>query len=155
MARGDLHRWLYPGHGPNLLARALNRAWAFIFARGVAPDYLVTLEVKGRRSGRALTLPLVLAVVDGQRYLVSMLGEDVAWVRNVRAAAGAAVLEHGRREQVQLVEVPTGQRAPILKAYLQRARGARPHISVDKDAPLSEFERVAAALPVFHVLASR
>jgi hypothetical protein len=27
-----------------------------------------------------------MAVVDGQRYLVSMLGEKVAWFANVRAA---------------------------------------------------------------------
>ena len=63
-------------------------------------------------------------------------------------------LRHGRREEVRLEEVPAGQRAPVLKAYLQRAPGARPHIPVDKDATLQEFEKVAAAVPVFRVLAS-
>jgi hypothetical protein len=94
-----------------------------------------------------------MAVMDGQRYLVSMLGEDVAWVRNVRAAGGRAVLRHGRRESVRLEEIPAGERAPVLKAYLQRAPGARPHVAVDKDAPLSEFERIATTFPVFRVLA--
>jgi len=153
MARGDFTRWLYRGRRPNRLARALNRASAAVFARAIARDYLVTLEVTGRRSGRPISLPLVMAIVDGQRYLVSMLGEDVAWVRNVRAAHGKAVLQHGRREEVRLEEVPAGQRAPVLKAYLQRAPGARPHVAVDKDAPLSEFERIAGALPVFRVVA--
>jgi hypothetical protein len=119
---------------------------------GVAPDYLVTLEVEARRSGRVTSFPLVMCTVDGQRFLVSMLGEQVAWVRNVRAAGGNAVLRHGRREEVRLEEVPTEQRPRILKAYLQAAPGARPHVPVDKDAPLSEFERVAGALPVFRVL---
>ena len=152
MARGDFKRWLYRGKRPNMLARALNRAWALIHTRGIAPDYLVTLEVCGRRSGRTVTLPLVLAVVEGQRYAVSMLGDDVAWVRNVRAAGGKAVLRHGRREPVTLQEVPADDRAPILKAYLQAAPGARPHVPVDKDAPLSEFQRIAAAFPVFRVV---
>ena len=83
-----------------------------------------------------------------------MLGENVAWVRNVRAAGGRAVLRRGSREEIRLEEVPTDRRAPVLKAYLQRAMGARPHVPVDKDAPLSEFEKIAAAFPVFRVLAN-
>ena len=119
---------------------------------GVASNYLVTLEVTGRKSGRIFSLPLVMAIVDGQRYLVSMLGDNVQWVHNVRAAGGKAVLRHGHREEIRLEEVPAGQRAPILKAYLQRAPGARPHVPVDKDAALSEFEKIAAAIPVFRVV---
>jgi deazaflavin-dependent oxidoreductase (nitroreductase family) len=122
---------------------------------GVASNYLVTLEVTGRKSGQIFSLPLVMAIVDGQRYLVSMLGNNVQWVHNVRAAGGKAVLRHGCREEIRLEEVPPGQRAPILKAYLQRAPGARPHVRVDKDAALSEFEKIAAAIPVFRVLRAR
>jgi len=130
----------------------MNRASAVIASWGVTPDYLVTLEVTGRRSGRTISLPVVVAVVDGQRYLASMLGEDVQWVRNVRAAGGSAVLRSGGREQVQLVDVPVDQRPPILKAYLRRAPGARPHVPVDKDAPLEEFEKIAASVPVFRIV---
>jgi hypothetical protein len=43
------------------------------------------------------------------------------------------------------------QRAPILQAYLQIAPGARPHIPVDKDAPIAEFEKIAAEFPVFRL----
>ena len=91
-------RWLYRGQRPNALARSINRVAAAVFARGVAPDYLVTLDVTGRRSGRTISLPLVMAILDRQRYLVSHLGTDVAWVRNVKATAGRAVLRHGRTE---------------------------------------------------------
>jgi hypothetical protein len=131
----------------------MNRISALVFARGVARDYLVTLEVTGRRSGRRISLPLVMAVMDGQRYLVSMLGEEAAWVQNVRAENGKAILEHGRREEVRLEEIPIEQRAPVLKAYLQRAPGARLHVPIDKDAALSEFVRIADQIPVFRVLA--
>jgi len=95
---------------------------------------------------------MVMAIVDGQRYLVSMLGENVEWVRNVRAAGGRAGLRHGRREEVRLEEVTVEVRAPLIKAYLRRAPGARPHVPVHKDAPLSEFERIAAQIPVFRVV---
>jgi len=95
---------------------------------------------------------MVRIVVDRQRYLVSMLGKNVNWVHNVRAADGRAALRSGVREVVQLEDVPVDQRAPILRAYLQRAPGARPHIPVDKDAPIAYFEKVAADFPVFRVV---
>jgi hypothetical protein len=150
MSKG-VYGWLYKGGRPNWLARALNRGWAVVHALGIVPNYLVTLEVRGRHSGRVITLPLVMAVVDGERYLVSMLGKDVDWVRNARAAGGEVVLIHGRREEVRLEEVPIEQRAPMIKAYVKRAPGGRPHIPVDKDAPLSAFEAIAATIPVFRV----
>jgi hypothetical protein len=46
------------------------------------------------------------------------------------------------------------KRGPVLKAYLKRAPGARPHVPLDKDAPLDEFEAIASRIPVFRVLAA-
>lgn len=148
----NLKQWLYRGGRPNWIASAINRCWAAVHALGIAPNYLVSLDVRGRSSGRTFSLPLVMVVVEGERYLVSMLGEEAAWVRNTRAAGGNVTLRHGRREDVRLEEVPVDRRAPILKAYLERAPGARPHMPIRWDAPLSEFERVAAQYPVFRVV---
>jgi deazaflavin-dependent oxidoreductase (nitroreductase family) len=146
-------QWLYHGQRPNWIARMLNRGYATIASTGVTHNYMETLEVTGRKSGRTVSLPVVVAIVDGERYLVSMLGEQAQWVQNVRAAGGRVVLRSGEvhLEEVHLEEVPTEQRAPILKAYLQRAPGARPHVLVDKDAPVAEFEKVTSAFPVFRV----
>ncbi len=144
-------RWLYKGGRPNALARALNAGWAAIHSLGVAPDYLVTLVVKGARSGRNIAFPLAMVKLDGERYLVSMLGKETAWVRNVGAADGYAVLRHGRTERVRLVPVSIEERAPILKRYLELAPGARPHIPVDKDAPLEAFAAIAPDFPVYRV----
>ncbi len=113
-----LHRWLYRGGRPNAVARIVNRGWAWFHSLGLFPNYMVTLEVVGRRSGKVITLPLAMAVVDGDRYLVSMLGTNSSWVLNVRVAGGHAVLKHGRTEQIVLEVVPVEKRAPILKAYL-------------------------------------
>ncbi len=148
----NLARWLYRGGRPSRVTSVINRWSAAIYALGIAPNYLVTLDVVGRRSGRVLSLPMVMAVVEGERYLVSMLGNDVSWVKNMKAAGGNVTLRHGRREEVRLEEVAADHRAPILKAYLKRAPGARPHIPIHKDAPLSEFEQVSSQFPVFRVV---
>ena len=148
-----MQRWFYAGGRPNRVARLLDRGTAALSARGVGPEYLVALEVPGRRSGRTISLPLVVAAVDGERYLVSMLGEEANWVRNLRAAGGEAALRHGRREEVHLEEVVApDRRAPVLKAYLKRAPNANAHVPIDKDAPLAEFERVASRFPVFRIV---
>jgi hypothetical protein len=144
-------RWLYRGGRPNRLTKLINRGWAIIHATGIAPNYLVTLEVVRRQSGKTISFPLAMTVVNGERYLVSMLGEEANWVRNIKAAGGRARLLHGKSEQVVLKEVEVRQRAPILKAYLKIAPGARPHIPVDKDAPLAEFEKIASKYPVFRL----
>lgn len=144
------HRWMYQGGRPNWCARPMNRISAVI--GGLVPTRMVTLEAAGRRTGRVITLPLVVTEYHGERYLVSMLGEDVNWVRNVRAANGRAVLRRGRRrELVRLDEVEVSGRAPILRRYLDDAPGARPHFPVDRQAPLEDFEQIAAKYPVFRI----
>jgi deazaflavin-dependent oxidoreductase (nitroreductase family) len=148
----SLARWFYRGGRPNRVARILDRGSAMVCALGVAPDYMVTLEVPGRRTGRMVHLPLVMVTVDGERYLVSMLGEDVNWVRNVKAAGGRVTLRHGRSEDVRLEEVVPELRAPVLKDYLRRAPRAGAHMPVEKDAPLAEFESVSPRFPVFRVV---
>ncbi len=148
----SIRQWLYRGGRPNWVAVLLNRCEAAVHALGIAPNYLVTLEVPGRRSGRTITSPLVMVVVDGERYLVSIFGAHAGWVRNVNAAGGNVILVHGQREKVRLEEVPVERRAAVLKAYLQRAPGVRSHFPVSKDAPVSEFEKIALQFPVFRVV---
>ena len=144
-------RWLYRGGRPNFIARVLNRGWAYFHSLGLFPNYLVTLEVPGRKSGKIISFPLAMTVINGERYLVSMLGNKANWVLNVEAAGGKARLKHGISEEVLLKDVPIDMRAPILKAYLRIAPGARPHIPVDMDAPVTEFEKIATDYPVFRV----
>ena len=146
-----LYRWMYRDGHPNPLAKILNRGSAILHSLGIFPNYLVTLEVVGRKSGKVASFPLVMTVINAERYLVSMLGTETNWVQNIKAAGGKAVLQHGITEQVLLQELDVSQRAPILKAYLQLAPGARPHVPVSKDAPISEFEKIASKYPVFRL----
>jgi hypothetical protein len=144
-------RDMYAGQRGNATARRFACLWSTLFAWGVAPRRWVTLEVVGRRSGKMLRFPLGEADLDDRRYLVSMLGNDCNWVRNVRAANGQASLVRRRRVRCLLVEVPVDERAPIIKRYLQQVPGARPHIPVDRDADITEFEMIAPDYPVFQV----
>lgn len=149
--RAEELRQMYLGNRANPTARFLAKVWAKVFAFGLQPPRWVTLEVTGRRSGKPTRFPLGMADLDGEWYLVSMLGNDCNWVRNVRAAQGHARLERRGVRNVVLVEVPVDQRAPILKRYLQQVPGGRPHIRVDPDAPLADFEAIAADYPAFRV----
>jgi deazaflavin-dependent oxidoreductase (nitroreductase family) len=148
---GGLRRWLYRGGRPRRFAGFANRSQAVLAGAGLGPKRLVALEVRGWRSGRTVAVPVVVADVGHDRYLVSMLGEHSKWVRNVRAAHGDAVLHHRGRVHVHLEEVPPAERPPILRRYLECAPGARSHIPVDRRAPLDEFEAVASRYPVFRV----
>ena len=86
-------RWLYRDGRPNLLARATNAIWARVFATGRVPWPVATVEVVGRKSGKPVRLPVVIADLEGERYLVSMLGEGT---------------------NVRLDEVQVEHRAPII-----------------------------------------
>lgn len=129
----------------------MNQGWAWIHSLGLFPNYLVTLEVVGRQSGKVIRFPLAMTIIKKERYLVSMLGQEANWVKNIRAAGGKARLVHGIRENVILSAIHVSQRAEIIKAFLKIAPGARPHIPVDKDAPLAAFEKIAEQYPVFKV----
>jgi hypothetical protein len=144
-------RWMYRDNRPNRWARWQNRLSALVFGAGALPKRAAALEVRGRTSGRRISFPVAIAEYDGERYLVSMLGENVNWVRNVRAAHGEAVLRHGGSEAIRLVEVPADARAPILRRYLEVAPGGRPHIAVDWRAPLEEFDEISPRIPVFRI----
>ena len=143
---------MYAGGRGNSAARRYARVWAAIFRLGLAPQRWVTLEVAGRHSGRATRFPLGMADWRGQWYLVPMLGENCNWVKNVRAASGQVTLRHRRSQQCRLVEIPVNERPPILKRYLEEVPGARPHVPVDRRAPLADFAAIAGQYPVFRVV---
>jgi hypothetical protein len=144
-------RKMYAGGRPNQWARFLNRVTALIFSLGFSPHWAVTLETVSPKTHKPLVLPVVIASFEGHEYLVSMLGHGSQWVRNVRAADGLAVIRAGRRRRVALHEVAVERCAPILKAYLAQAPGARAHIPVDQHQPVADFEPIAADYPVFQI----
>ncbi len=148
--QGRRLRAMYAGGRGNDAARRFSASWSRVHALGLGPRRWASLEVVGRRSGEVRRFPLGLADVDGRWFAVSMLGE-CAWTRNVRAADGEAVLRGRGWGPVRLTEVPEEDRAVVLRRYVEKVPGGRPHLSVPPGAPLEEFAGIAHRHPVFRV----
>lgn len=148
--RSAAWRLFYRDWRPTRLGRWANRIAGWTSALGLSSKAAL-LEVRGRTSGRTRSTPVVIATVEGSRYLVSMLGPGSDWVKNVEAADGVAVLRQGRRVPVRLVNVPTPGRAPILSEYVRVATSGRNHLPVAVGAPLPEFEAIAERYPVYRI----
>ena len=147
----DRLRAMYRGGRGNATARRYAWFWNRAFRLGLLPRRWVTLEVRGRRTGTVTRFPLGMADIGGQWYVVSMLGE-CNWVWNVRAAQGRVTLRRRRARAVRLFEVPVDERAPVIRRYVGRVPGGRPHIPVDRHEPVEAFETIACDYPVFRVV---
>ena len=144
-------RFFYRGWRPTRVGRLWSRFYAWVSGLGLLPRLLLTLEIRDRVTGRVNSTILVVVTYEGQRYLVSMLGEGSEWVQNARAAGGNASVKRGRSQPVQLTEIAPGERAPILKAWSKVATSGRKHLPISQDAPISAFEPVAGEYPVFRI----
>jgi hypothetical protein len=149
--RSGYLRLFYREWRPTRLGRIVSRAWAWASGLGLTPRTLLTLRVKDRISGRLGATVLVVARYQGQRYLVSMLGDGSEWVQNARAAGGMAFIKRGRSRPVILTEIPPQERASILKAWCQVATSGHQHLPVSHLAPVSAFEAIARDYPVFRI----
>ena len=151
-ALSAFQRWQYRGGRPGWSARISNRLSATAFAAGIGPGHAATLEVRGHKSGRQISFPVVVADYNGELYLVAMLGHKTNWVRNLRADEHAVLLTDRRRENISLIEDHCGDRAAILRRYLDLAPGARPFFPIDRRAPVVDFERIVNDYPIFRVV---
>jgi len=101
------------------------------------------LIVRGRRSGRSLTVPMAEPFdFGGRRYLVSGRGET-HWVRNLRSAGRGAFRLHGATTTFRATEVSGTEHDRIVYAYRHQLGHA-----VD-----SYFEQIPAVAghPVFRM----
>lgn len=144
-------RLFYRGWRPTRLGKWANRVSGWWSGLGLPPRFMAVLEVPGRKSGHRRSNPVVIATVDGSRYLVSMLGPGSEWVKNVEAAQGDAVIRQRRRRPVHLVAMPREQRAPVLREYVRIATSGRQHFPVAVGAPLADFEAIAERYPVYRI----
>ena len=143
----------YSDGRPTRAGRVANRVSEWYAAAGGPPSWQVSLETRGRKSGRTFRTVLGVARCDDADYLVSMLGDKSAWVHNVRAAGGEAAIRHGRRRRVRLEEIPPSERAPVLKAYCARAWSGRRHFQpLMPQSSVGEFAAVADHYPVFRIV---
>jgi len=117
-------------------------------------DVLRILRVRGRKSGRTLEMPIRIAKRDGQRYVISMLGQS-QWARNLRAAGEAKLLAGREIESVRADEIMGEEKAAFLTWYCQHpkfAQRARYALKADSDQLTSaDIERLCRLWPVFRL----
>ncbi|MGA2926504.1 MAG: nitroreductase/quinone reductase family protein [Solirubrobacteraceae bacterium] len=97
--------------------RLVNAAMSPLARIGLAGRHTYNLTVRGRKTGRAYSVPVIL-IEGGERWLVAPYGE-VGWVRNARAAAEVELSRAGRSERVRIDQVVPERAAPILRRYLK------------------------------------
>jgi deazaflavin-dependent oxidoreductase (nitroreductase family) len=82
-----------------LFTPVLNRVVSRIAGRRYVPLYIL-LRHQGRRSGRAYATPVVGMRVPGGFAIPMAFGEGADWYRNIVAAGGATIRQHGADHQL-------------------------------------------------------
>jgi deazaflavin-dependent oxidoreductase (nitroreductase family) len=140
--------------GSRLLNWITHRAIPWYTSLGLTKGTL-TLEVRGRKTGKPIHVSLTAVRHEGSRYLVSLAGES-QWARNIRAAEGRAVIISGSRTSVRLVEIPDAEKPPVLLGYVQQRafthsgeESARLFFGLGPKPSLADMQAIAGRYIVF------
>jgi hypothetical protein len=134
---------------PGALERILGRTLVFLVRVGLVRGHFYVLEIRGRKSGKTISLPVDPLDFEGQRYLVCARG-NANWVRNARTAGEVVLVRAMRRRRYAARELPPDMRPPILKAYLDRfASEVQRFFPVPKGSAVESFNDLAPRYPVF------
>jgi hypothetical protein len=137
--------------GPGALYRILGRALVLLVWIGLIRSHFYVLQVRGRKTGRTISLPVDPLDLEGRRYLVCARG-NANWVRNARAAGEVALVRAMRRRRYAARELSPSLRPPVLKAYLDRFAGeVQRFFPVPKGSPVESFNDLAPRYPVFEL----
>ncbi len=133
-------------------AHVFNRLLSGFMRLGVSMLGSRVLEVRGRSSGQPRRTPVNLLTCEGERYLVAPRGET-QWVRNLRASGEGRLLLGRRSEPFTAVELSDEQKAPVLRAYLERWKAEVGVFfdGVGPDSSEDELRQAAPKHPVFRL----
>jgi deazaflavin-dependent oxidoreductase (nitroreductase family) len=136
---------------PKALEQLFNRALGVLVGWGVGPRDTYLLEVKGRRTGRVYSTPVSVVEIGGAMFLVAPRGRT-QWARNVEAAPDVTLARGSRRRACRVRAVPDAEKAPVLRAYLDRYRSVvQRYFPVAAGSPPEAFASIAARYPVFEL----
>jgi hypothetical protein len=129
----------------------LGHTLAFLVWIGLIRGHYYVLEVRGRKTGKTISLPVDPLDLEGRRYLVCARGES-NWVRNARAAGEVVLVRAMRRHRYAMRELPLSMRPPVLKAYPDRfASEVQRFFPVPKGSAVEAFNDLAPRYPVFEL----
>ena len=137
---------------PSAVERFFGGTLVALVRLGVVRGHFYVLEVRGRTTGKVISLPVDPLDWNGARYLVCPRGES-NWVRNARAAGEISLVRALRRQRCRVREIEPELRPPILKAYLDSfAAEVQRFFPVPKDSPVDAFRDHATRYPVFELV---
>ena len=128
--------------------RFVNRMMARMIRWNIAPPHTYLLTVRGRKTGKPYSTPVMLVEEDDQRWLVAPYGE-VGWLKNARAVGEVTLFRHGKTETVRIQPVGAEASALVLKRYITLEGIVRPYFDVQPDSPIEAFVAEAPRHPVF------
>lgn len=136
-----------------VVRRVANPLLMWLTRRGMSVWGSRVLEVRGRKTGEPVRLPVNLLELDGRSYLVSPRGHT-QWVRNARADDGRVTTILGsERTDWTARELSRAEAVPVLRAYLKRWKlevGAF-FDGVSDSSTDAELEAAAADHPAFEL----
>jgi hypothetical protein len=136
---------------PNALELMFGRILMVLVRIGLVRGHFYVLEVRGRKTGKTISLPVDPIEVEGRRYLVCARG-NAQWVRNARAAGEIDLVRAMRRARFAVHEMAPDARPPILKAYLDLyANEVQRFFPVRKGSSVEAFNDLAARYPVLEL----
>jgi deazaflavin-dependent oxidoreductase (nitroreductase family) len=129
-----------------------NRIVAGLTRLGLSVAGSRVLEVRGRTSGEWRRTPVNPLSFERALYLVAPRG-NTQWVKNLRASGEGRLLAGRRSEAFTAVEVPDGEKVPLLRAYLKRWKWEVGAFfgGVGPESPDAELRRIAPDHPVFRL----
>lgn len=136
---------------PSAVEHIFGRVFASLIRIGLIRGHFYVLEVRGRKSGKTISLPVDVLEFEGRRYLVCARGNS-NWVRNARAAGEIVLVRALRRYHYAVREVAAEARPPLLKAYLDRfAKEVQRFFPVSQGSAVEAFNELAPRYPVFEL----
>ena len=107
-----------PRAPPRWVFSFFNPIVKFLLVAGVPLGFNGLITIRGRKSGLPRTTPLAIIEVSGRRWIWAPGGEEVQWVRNLRAAGRATITVRRWKEEVSATELDPAQRVGFFRDIL-------------------------------------
>ena len=137
--------------------RAANNAMAARILAMPAQPYqdgsytLRVVEIRGRKSGEPIRLPIAVVQMEGERYLVSPTRQR-SWAKNLLAARSLTVMAGGLTEQYSAEIASPAKAVLVLRFYVGQLTFAAPQfpfaLSDSDDQIAAQLDKMA----VFHLV---
>ena len=140
---------------PTYLERLFNRVFGLLVGLGIGLKHNYLLQVRGRKSGKVYSTPVDVLDDGGRLFLVCPRGR-AQWVLNAEASGRVTLKQGSSIREFALRAVPDGEKAPILKNYLDRFKlTVQRYFPIPAGSAPEAFSPYLAQYPVFELIPPR